>query len=285
MTKLTKEEIFAMMEAHANSVPEIPPGPIPKREYPLDKTSMSYWFPLIEVAGLPVPKTRFVEMTDTCRRMIWDLFDGKGGCNNTPEPFFENLKLAAAEMGYPCFLRTDHTSDKHSWKQTCYLDKPESVPSHVASIAEFSECADMMGIPWDVWAVRELLPTIPHGTCPRYGDFPVCREFRFFVDEGKVRCRHPYWPLGALKDGGWKGDYEALCAVPGEDALRTLAERAGAAVGGSWSVDILETERGWFVTDMAEAHKSFHWEGCPTVSGQFQSAHLTSCGGPWGASW
>lgn len=29
------------------------------------------------------------------------------------------------------------------------------------------------------------------------------------------------------------------------------------------SVDILDTEKGWFVTDMAEADKSFHWEGCP----------------------
>jgi hypothetical protein len=27
-------------------------------------------------------------------------------------------------------------------------------------------------------------------------------------------------------------------------------------------VDILETKRGWFVTDMAEAGKSWHWPGC-----------------------
>lgn len=45
--------------------------------------------------------------------------------------------------------------------------------------------------------------------------------------------------------------------------LSVLAAHAGSVVGGAWSVDILETERGWMVTDMAEAHKSFHWEGCP----------------------
>lgn len=30
----------------------------------------------------------------------------------------------------------------------------------------------------------------------------------------------------------------------------------------AWSVDVLETRRGWFVTDMAEAARSFHWPGC-----------------------
>ena len=107
---MNKDEIFAAMETHANSVPELPPGPIAKRESPLDKTSMSYWFPLIEAAGLPVPKTKFVEMTDTCRRMIWDAFDGKNSGDVTTEPFFARIAEAASEMGYPCFLRTDHTS-------------------------------------------------------------------------------------------------------------------------------------------------------------------------------
>ena len=45
--------------------------------------------------------------------------------------------------------------------------------------------------------------------------------------------------------------------------LRNLASAAGKAVGGEWSVDILETRRGWYITDMAEAYKSWHWEGCP----------------------
>jgi hypothetical protein len=266
----TKEEVFAMMQAHANSIPETPPGPIPRRDRPLDKTSMSYWFPLIEAAGLPVPKTKFVEMTDTCRRMIWDLFDGKSSGDSATEPFFERVAQAAAEMGYPCFFRTDHTSGKHSWKKTCYLAKPEDIPNHVANIAEFSECAGMMGIPWDTWAVREFLPTIPYGVCPRYDDFPVCKEFRFFVNEGDVICWHPYWPLSALQDGGWEVDadeaiaYSELCHIDYENlmALKDIASRAGVACGGSWSVDLLETERGWVLTDMAEAHKSYHWEGC-----------------------
>ena len=81
---------------------------------------------------------------------------------------------------------------------------------------------------------------------------------------------HPYWPAEALERGG-VADPESLaqrlseCAD--EEQVRELAARAGAAVGGAWSVDVLETERGWFVTDMAEAQKSWHWPGCHTHGG------------------
>lgn len=172
-------------------------------------------------------------------------------------------RSAATEVGFPCFLRTDHTSGKHSWDKTCFVQSAADIRQHIFAIAEFSEICDFMGLPWSMWAVREFLQTIPHGICPRYGNMPVCREFRFFVDEGKVRCAHPYWPRHALDQGGWIGtneDFDLLCARPHE--LTELAEQAGKAVGCSWSIDILETRRGWYVTDMAEAHKSFHWEGC-----------------------
>lgn len=264
---MTTEEKETMLKIVVPNMPDIPPGPIPRRELPLDKTSMSYWFPLIETAGLPVPKTKFVEMTDTGRRLIWDVFDGKWSDDFHNDPFFVKMAEAAKETGYPCFMRSDHTSNKHSWKDTCYLESESLIPAHVLSIVEFSEC---VWIPWDTWAVRELLSTIPYGVCPRYDDFPVCKEFRFFVDDGKVRCWHPYWPKEALVDGEWEVDadndtaYTDLCDLDDETLtyLKSLAIRAGEACGGSWSIDFLETEYGWYLTDMAEAHKSFHWEGC-----------------------
>jgi hypothetical protein len=168
-------------------------------------------------------------------------------------------------MGFPCFLRTDHTSGKHNWSRTCFVTDPAKVAHHVFAIAEFSACASLMGIPWDTWVVREFLPIRPLGVCPAYGDMPVCREFRYFVDGGSILCAHPYWPLRALETGGADGiDYDALCRINivQDKLMQGLAAAAGFAVGGAWSVDILETERGWMVTDMAEAHKSFHWEGC-----------------------
>jgi hypothetical protein len=97
---------------------------------------------------------------------------------------------------------------------------------------------------------------------------PVCREFRFFAEGGAVKCWHPYWPLKAMNEGGLAGDfpfgwYEEFCRLDDPEPKR-LAEIVSGAVPGAWSVDILETKRGWYVTDMAQATQSFHWPECPS---------------------
>lgn len=232
-----------------------------------DKTALSYWFPKLVAAGLPVPRTIIVEATsDECLDIGAGIWGEEG--DGSAVAFLARLKQAADSIGYPCFLRTDHTSNKHQWEKTCFLQRSSDLVNHVAALAEFSEICDFIGLPYRNWVVREYLPIIPFGSCPRYGNMPVCREFRFFVDNSNIRCIHPYWPMQALKDGGVGTDldYGALCEFGGDaDKLKALAVAAGHAVGGSWSIDILETLRGWYVTDMAEAKKSFHWEGCPHV--------------------
>lgn len=230
-----------------------------------DKTALSYWFPKIQTA-VPTPKTEILimpqEIQDEIRCLLW----GEKADMNAAQPFFSELAVAADRMGLPCFIRTGHTSGKHSWGETCFLRSISDIPRHVIRLAEFSEAAGIIGLDWHEWVVRELLPTVPFGTCPRYNNMPICREFRYFVDNDVIRCRHPYWPLPALKRGGAPStlDYAKLCSVTEEEEakLSCLAIAVGKAVGGSWSVDILETQRGWYVTDMAEADKSFHWEGC-----------------------
>jgi hypothetical protein len=227
-----------------------------------DHSSLSHWFPLIEGAGLPVPKTIILEMPEAARKDVWEAFDGKNG-TGALKVFADNVAAKAAPLGYPFFLRTDETSGKHNWERTCFVKRPEDIPAHLYAIAEFSECADFLGLPWHTWAIRELLPTIPFGVCPRYGNMPICREFRFFVEDGSVKCWHPYWPLDSLQDGGAENiDYETLCKLPDDVRLHDLVARAGTAAPGSWSIDVLETKHGWFVTDMAEAHRSYHWPSC-----------------------
>lgn len=232
-----------------------------------DITALSYWFPKLLAAGLPVPHTTILKMPEGVQKGIWSAFDGKGDDGDDPSAFHAQIDAAAQAFGYPCFLRTDMTSGKHNWKDTCFLPDAASIPQHVFNICEYSECADLIGIRWDTWAVREMLPTIPFGVCPYYGDMPICREFRFFVDGAAFVCGHPYWPKSALIDGGInpdRFDYAAVSEVP-TAKLKEIADiacAAGRALGGAWSIDILETTRGWFVTDCAESHKSFHWEGC-----------------------
>lgn len=230
----------------------------------MDRTCMSYWFPKIEAAGLPVPRTVMVPMPGEAFKAIYAVFDGKP-VEPEAEPFLMALGAAADGIGYPCFLRTGQTSGKHDWENTCYLPSRTVLREHVIGIVEYGEMATLMGLPCDWWAVREMLPTLPITTCPAYGNMPVCREFRVFVDDGSARCWHPYWPMDALERGGAaeaKESFDALCSCADLETVLSLARRAGEAAGGSWSVDMIETSRGWFVTDMAEAEKSFHWPGC-----------------------
>lgn len=233
----------------------------------VDRTALSHWFPVVYGAGLPVPNTIIVDMPKDAYEAAIASFDGEERGDMTA--FATSVDEAAREVGYPAFLRTDHTSGKHGWADNCHLPDAASIPSRVMGIVEYSEMAGFMGLPWGRWAVREMLPTKPVGVCEYFGHMPICREFRFFVQDGDVVCRHPYWPLEALEQGGaiYPGDfdYDAFCRLSDEEdaELTRIAQIAGKELGGAWSVDLLETERGWFLTDMAEAHKSFHWAGCP----------------------
>jgi hypothetical protein len=239
-----------------------------------DRTALTYWFPKIEAAGLPVPKTIILPMPKGAQDVIWASMDGQdGGDVEAFNAFVWQVHDACDVVGLPAFLRTAHTSDKHQWERTCFISDHAGagIAQRIYNLAEGSEMMSIAGeLPWHTFVVREYLPVIPFGICKRYHGMPICKEFRFFVDDGGVLCHHPYWPRSALEQGGAPADldYEALCRLDAteEGKLHRLASRAGFACGGRWSVDILETERGWYITDMAEAEKSFHWEGCPTAA-------------------
>lgn len=223
---------------------------------------ISHWFPKIQDAGLPVPRTILVK-TDVDLAQLLDGEKPKG-----LNPFMAELRQAVLEIGAPCFLRTGQGSGKDQWKETCYLTNPDRLPKHVMVLLKWSAQVDFFGLPTDVWAVRELLPTQP--VAKAFHGMPVCREFRCFVQDGQLICLHPYWPKDAIevrfrkKPNNWDEVYHHLCKLSKKDRQQVtqLACSAGKAVGGAWSVDILDTSRGWFVTDMDPAAQSRHWPGC-----------------------
>lgn len=248
----------------------------------MNKTCLSYWFPLIEKAGLPVPKTELIYLSRDAQRAFFEAFNGKP-IGEAAMPFLHQMRETAERIGLPCFLRTGQTSAKHQWESTCYLSDVAEIGEHILALIDFSECADKA---WNVWVIRELLPTKRICTLLRYGNMPLCREFRAFIRGDKVVYVTPYWPEDAIKRGfpvrpttpaavdRYRGrndpsyydlptNFDAIIArahyrtANDWDAISDLASRAGTAVGGDWSVDILDTARGWYVTDMAEAEKSF----------------------------
>ncbi len=230
-----------------------------------DRNCLSYWFPRIRDAGLPVPRTKLVG-TDS---ELFRLLHGKTPSGYTA--FLAMLGEAARQIGYPCFLRTGHTSSKHEWEKTCYVRRAKDLGQHVFNLVEFSECCDLVGLPTKVWAVRELIPVV--SAFRAFRGMPITREFRLFTTNGEFACIHPYWPVSAIRSPS-VDDWEELLAKMSQideattQDLAGLAERAARAVdGGSWSVDFLQASDGeWILTDMAEAERSWHWPDCKVAA-------------------
>lgn len=235
-------------------------------------THMAVWLPKIEAAGLPTPKTILLPMPDDAVKDLWRVFDAMPAEGSWPA-FVEMAKGRADEIGFPLFLRSAYFSGKHEWDRNCNVRERDKLGEHMSNIAYMSECVGVgMGTvrtSWKTWALRELLPTLPVGNCPNYDNMPVCKEFRFFAEDGKMLCWHPYWPRHSLERGGASlsdAEFVALSTPDNLPELIVMAETASRVCGGAWSVDLLETSRGWYLTDMAEERTSWHWEDCPRVS-------------------
>jgi len=235
-----------------------------------NRNCLSYWYPRLRAAGLPLPATMIVRtevpLIELCDGQAPDGFDA----------FLQALHAAADGLGgYPVFLRTGQGSGKHDWKRTCFVQAAEELPAHVAALVEWSESVDFLGLPWNVWAVRQFLRLPAPFTA--FGGMPVAPEWRFFVRDGQVVCRHFYWPADSIQHwrgepelpANWQAMLEDMQQVRAADAalLQRIAERAGAALGGAWSIDLCRDRDGtYWLTDCAEAARSFHWPGCPQAA-------------------
>lgn len=223
-----------------------------------ERNSLAFWFPPLERAGLPVPKTRIVT-TDVS---LIDVLDGV-------EPdgigeFIIELSRAADEIGFPCFLRTAYGSGKHDWVDTCYVAERGCLLRHICALVEWSNLVDICGLPTDTWVVRELIETVP--LFHAFSGFPVTREFRLFVRDSEGEGIYPYWPADALVPGkpdnpDWRTLLAEVSTYKLDEAseLLSLALRAVDAVGGGyWSVDFLQDKAGkWWLTDMADGDRSY----------------------------
>lgn len=230
-----------------------------------DKNRLSWWYPKIP-SHIPCPRTTVIPYTGD---NLINLLDGKD-CDGFQE-LVNRLVIAGDMLGWPFFLRTDFLSGKHCWKDTCFVTDKNRVPEHIVNLVYESAMAGMMGFPTDFWIAREMIPTSP-AFYAFWGNMPITKERRYFVQDDKVICHHPYWPGKAFKGMSVSTDdwpelldemnYESEDEV---GLLSGLSSSVGAKIGGSWSIDWLWSEKKgqWFLTDMAESWCSYHWPGCP----------------------
>lgn len=216
---------------------------------------ITFWYPILERIGMRTPKT----MLFHAAKEIGHVVDGE-----QPMEFMHltnEVDAARKIYGGTAFLRTGHTSNKHDWRETCYLTDKSNVGAHIARLVEFSMMVDL---PYTTWAVREMIPTTPLTTA--FAGMPIAQEVRLFIAKGKVVCSHPYWAAEAFDNqkNVTPEQVTQLNTKPDMTELTKMAEYVSERFDGSWSVDFLQDSKGdWWLTDMALASSSYHYPGCP----------------------
>ena len=237
------------------------PLSIKDRVAAVSNSTMMYWYPRIR--DQITPRSVFVAVP-------WA--NGDWMEEGVPRAFVEEVQHAARAFEYPVFLRTDHASGKHNWKNSCFVPDAKDLGKHIYEVLEANESAFPLGMPYHWLVVREYIPMETIFTA-FHGDMPINHEHRYFLRDHKLQCQHPYWPKGAFArdeerglgnlPNGWrrKLDMISKCLHSGNEAV---IERIGRWFDGWWSVDFSHGADGaWYLIDMARGEVSFHMPSCP----------------------
>jgi len=222
------------------------------------KNCISYWFPRLAESGVPVPKTHILHAPGYLDLLLdHKLYAGNLG-------FEQLIMAAAANVGFPAFMRLGHASAKHSWREGCVLT--DHMPSLRRTLFRAVEDSAIKMLPTDVVAVRQMLILAPMFTA-FMGELPISREFRVFFNKDGIYHMQPYWPPGAIHDQNpSEKDWERRllgASVLDDDEYKVVCKTVQSAArnfDGAWSIDLICSARGtWWVTDMAVASQSFHY--------------------------
>jgi len=225
----------------------------------MNKDSLLYWYPKIKDLPIPQPKTLWVVID----RAEW--VSALYGKNKIREEKITEIYNTARKIGYPLFLRTDHASGKHEWKDTCYVPSEDQLIPHVFRVIEFNELADILGLPYKALVFREFIE-LDWKFKAFWGEMPVSRERRYFIKDGKVLCHHPYWVEDAIRKPSIENWRELLKELNTEttdeiEILTGYAEMVARVLDGYWSVDFAYGKNGkWYLIDMATGEHSWHPE-------------------------
>jgi len=231
--------------------------------------SALYWFPRIEQAELKVPKTIFV----TYNHNKWiEAVEGElDSYKSVIEKTLSEIEIAAQEIGYPVFFRTDLASAKHSGTEAYLIKNKDDILRVIWAAVEDNELKLWMSPDQpSAFMIREFInldaPFIA------FGGHPIAREWRYFTYNNEVLCKHFYWPEDTIKfftseyhsgnePDNWKQQLASLnTPVPNLDQ-----EAVSAALNcddyNFWSIDFAQDKSGqYWLIDMALGENSWHPE-------------------------
>jgi len=227
----------------------------------MKKSSMLFWYPKIMGLDIPQPKTEIVKINN-------DIINVCDGDFSSLEPYMKEINEKCKIIKYPLFMRTDHLSGKHQWKNTCFVENKENLKGNISRLVEDSFIADIVGLPVYALVFREYILMKELFTA-FYGDMPVNPEIRFFVKDGEILCKHWYWCNEAIVNpsvDNWKKlmDKEKDEITEKEkQLLKGHALKVAEQFEGYWSVDFCKAKDGtWYLIDCAVGSASWHPKDC-----------------------
>lgn len=240
----------------------------------INKNSMAYWWPIIKDLDIPMPKTIIIPLELSFQEMF-GILDGDKESAEAWDNYDPVIEKAIKVVGLPAFIRTDYSSNKHDWEESCYLSEVTKLHQTIGNLAEFTLIADLS---LTAIVVREYIEMASKFTAFS-GNMPVNPERRYFIKDGKIQCKHQYWVMEAIAD--WHEVYveigkprlpdnwlELLVEMNTEtdeeiELLSSYANLVAKVVDGYWSVDFCKAKDGrWILIDMALGEASWHDEAC-----------------------
>ncbi len=223
------------------------------------QSSMLKWYPLTKEVNVKQPKTEMLELTWEEARSGEDYFTRS--VHNKIVKWFNTL-----DFDFPVFIRTDLSSCKHQFEDTCFVKSKEDFPNHLDELILENRLLDIMGMPFKAIVVREFITL--DSRFKSFKGMPFAPEIRFFYQDGKYICHHNYWPIESLwgqDDENWEKHYydvDQLIKAEAED-VKKEAKKVASVLKGYWSIDFAKAKDGdWFFVDSAIGVISYHDPAC-----------------------
>lgn len=230
-----------------------------------EDSSLLYWWPKIQDLEIPKPKTWIVKIS---REELLDFI----GNVDVLASYLVAMRSLIKEAGSPFFIRTDHLSGKHNWKDTCFVESIDKLIPNLRRLVLESESAQGMGMPINAIVIREYIEMDSRFKAFE-GELPISPERRYFIRDGKVESHSPYWFEEAIrnpKDVNWRlklaeMNYRSRLE---QEVLDEYIKMVASVMGGYWSVDFCKAKNGnWYLIDMGAGERSWNPERSKDVEG------------------